>query len=487
MRERKARMPIRRGEKTTYMLDDLDGINWVDVEHAYGTATDVPDNIRALMSDDPSAHKQALEALYNTIAHQGSVYSATAVAVPFLIELVDTPTVLSRDDILSLLTWVAFGHYWDTYEEPRQGKLVQPSAIGERVYNVVRAGIPVYLHVLDKETELRASALGVLCRFRADSALIAPHLRSLLDTETDPDLFDALVLSLSYFDIDDPWPIELCDRILRAEQVSVRTMVAAISRMRLDIHQPSFAAVRVLARLMADSQPLTTTPESVQLLMNGATTPSTILEHVTEDAALVAAPILVAGLAWQTEEWLFRDLARTIVAMLFSNPNLSLTADERLADARVEAVRALMDHAFMESDYDSFLTLRPLLPAVFREGVLGRGTAGRQWTAEQHTVLQALLRNEVWSSRGSDVYALAEHLLALFFSSPEGYEGMPLLDLTAEQRAILAAIEGSGYWEVDIINASDGVSDAQSMGGLLRSFGLPDTPQALRAYLQSKT
>ncbi|MBP5934635.1 hypothetical protein F3K43_00060 [Streptomyces sp. LBUM 1476] len=62
---------------------DLDDIQWHTLTHAYGTAEDVPALIRALYEGGEQA-QEALGELYGTVYHQGSVYEASAPAVPFL-------------------------------------------------------------------------------------------------------------------------------------------------------------------------------------------------------------------------------------------------------------------------------------------------------------------------------------------------------------------------------------------------------------------
>lgn len=64
------------------------GIRWKDLTHAYGSAEDVPDLIRALSTDD--GHEQAVDDFYSMLCHQGTVYNATAAVIPFLIELLHT-------------------------------------------------------------------------------------------------------------------------------------------------------------------------------------------------------------------------------------------------------------------------------------------------------------------------------------------------------------------------------------------------------------
>lgn len=59
-------------------------MDWAGLSHAYESAHDVPGHIRTLCGDDDEARKQAFNSLFNSIFHQGSRYSASPVAVPFL-------------------------------------------------------------------------------------------------------------------------------------------------------------------------------------------------------------------------------------------------------------------------------------------------------------------------------------------------------------------------------------------------------------------
>jgi hypothetical protein len=48
------------------MLEGLDAIHWAELLHAYGPATDVPDLIRSLLSDDPQLIEETLDSLHST-------------------------------------------------------------------------------------------------------------------------------------------------------------------------------------------------------------------------------------------------------------------------------------------------------------------------------------------------------------------------------------------------------------------------------------
>ena len=74
----------------------LDEIRWDELTHAYGNASDVPGLLRQLAASDPATVSPALGALFGNIWHQGTVYQATAPAVPFLLELVADPAGRAR-------------------------------------------------------------------------------------------------------------------------------------------------------------------------------------------------------------------------------------------------------------------------------------------------------------------------------------------------------------------------------------------------------
>lgn len=64
------------------MLENLEEVDWAALNHCYGSAAEVPDLIRAYANGQDDH-----DLLYGKLCHQGSVYSATAAAVPFFLEL----------------------------------------------------------------------------------------------------------------------------------------------------------------------------------------------------------------------------------------------------------------------------------------------------------------------------------------------------------------------------------------------------------------
>ncbi|GAA5184293.1 hypothetical protein GCM10023322_25470 [Rugosimonospora acidiphila] len=94
-------------------LSGLDRVPWERLHHAYGPATDVPAQLRALRSQDPGTRAQALGQLFGNVYHQGTRWQASAYAVPFLVGLIDDPHVPGRGAILDLLTAIAIGDLRD--------------------------------------------------------------------------------------------------------------------------------------------------------------------------------------------------------------------------------------------------------------------------------------------------------------------------------------------------------------------------------------
>ena len=75
-------------------LDELERVPWAELRHAYGTGKlgpelheDVAATLRQLGEADPEAFDAGVFALFSNLCHQGTVYQATAFAVPFLAAL----------------------------------------------------------------------------------------------------------------------------------------------------------------------------------------------------------------------------------------------------------------------------------------------------------------------------------------------------------------------------------------------------------------
>jgi hypothetical protein len=98
-------------------LGGMNDINWAELNHAYGEATDIPSLLRALLSHNPDHRDFALELLFQTVWHQGTVYAASAYIVPFLTQLLVHQETPNKAGILYLLANLADGHSYPAVHE----------------------------------------------------------------------------------------------------------------------------------------------------------------------------------------------------------------------------------------------------------------------------------------------------------------------------------------------------------------------------------
>jgi hypothetical protein len=160
------------------MLEGLDKIDWSRLGHAYGSAEDVPDLLRQLASEDADERESAMYELHGNIWHQGTVYQATAAAVPFLIEVLAESDLADRPGILIFLSELANGgSYCDVHQHLTSFKAesethewkAQLAKELERVrqtHEAVKVGKELYLAFLtdgdDKEREAAGFLLATL-------------------------------------------------------------------------------------------------------------------------------------------------------------------------------------------------------------------------------------------------------------------------------------------------------------------------------------
>jgi HEAT repeat protein len=291
------------------MLEQLDQVDWANLRHAYGAATDVPDLLRALASDRQQDREEALSGLYSNIWHQGTVYEATAYAVPFLIELLDAPEVGGKGGLLGLLQALATGNSYlavhqdmDSYYNERRtpefaSRLERELPAVRAAHAAVVEGTPVYLRLLaHADPEIRFTVPDVLavCEERAD--VIEPALRDRMTTEADVRVKAKLILCLS----------GLAQRACR--------LTPQAAPMNADRH-------RLLAELMESRQEAPSTRLVAALALAGlaGVRPSPTVEAVLHETLAVALETF-DRLPWCGEGW-----ALTVISeMLHGQPDLHL-------------------------------------------------------------------------------------------------------------------------------------------------------------------
>ncbi|MBL8682397.1 MAG: hypothetical protein JNK05_24740 [Myxococcales bacterium] len=148
-------------------LDRLvDSVAWADLSHAYGTALDTPDNLRALYRGNARAREEARRALSLSVIHQGSHWQGAPEATALLVELALAPTIEDRAPLLSLLGYLATryeGRKW------RRSVLEMPSRsdgraeLWRRSYEAIASRASAFVPLLDDaDPAVRAHALVLL-------------------------------------------------------------------------------------------------------------------------------------------------------------------------------------------------------------------------------------------------------------------------------------------------------------------------------------
>lgn len=181
------------------MLETLDEKIFAELEDAYGPAVDTPAQLRAIASDELEVAREALDRLAAGIYHQGSYYSATAPAVPSLIELAGAP-IAARADVLLLLADMsgAAGEPDFAYQphlfRSQPGAPEYPEAVA--AIAAIRAGRETYVAALAAEqAPVRACAASLLARLGDDELVVV--LERSLARETDPLTRIALCFALA--------------------------------------------------------------------------------------------------------------------------------------------------------------------------------------------------------------------------------------------------------------------------------------------------
>ncbi|GGN59871.1 hypothetical protein GCM10011579_024430 [Streptomyces albiflavescens] len=190
------------------MFTGIEEVGWASMGHAYtDSATDVPDLLWGLASDDPARRDIALDGMYGAVHHQGDVYDSTVACIPFLFELVATPTVADRDAVVGLLRSIAGEKEPDPEElggifedEEEDAEWIQPFLDAS---TLIRGRADFFLDLLDDpDAELRAALPGALAHLHSDPARVFAALRPRLSVESDPEAARALARAIGRLAVD---------------------------------------------------------------------------------------------------------------------------------------------------------------------------------------------------------------------------------------------------------------------------------------------
>ncbi|MGW3197233.1 HEAT repeat domain-containing protein [Streptomyces sp. NPDC001118] len=190
------------------MFRGIEDVDWASLGHAYTeSATDVPDLLRGLASDDPERREIALDGMYGAVLHQGTVYDSTVACVPFLFELAANRAVPGRGAVVGLLRGIADpfededpqdpedAERWVAYDEELHEEWQQHFFLAR---DMIRERAGVFLDLLgDPDPEVRGAAAQALARLHPDPVRVFAALRDRVPAETDPSAACALAGALA--------------------------------------------------------------------------------------------------------------------------------------------------------------------------------------------------------------------------------------------------------------------------------------------------
>ncbi|GLY22556.1 HEAT repeat domain-containing protein [Micromonospora sp. NBRC 101691] len=455
------------------MLDRIDDIDWRKLGHAYGSAGDVPDQLRALCSPDQTEREGAFGDLYSNIFHQGSRYEASAYAVPFLLDMVADPATPDRELVLYLLTCLAMGY--DESWLPDGFPVAEYRRVSEGGRELLAAKPPssaenddpeaLYLRALDSDDQNRLYAYYELATYDAVRAGV-PMLRTLL-AHPDPGLRAGAAYALAWF------PEEAAGS-LPALGAAVSTALAA------DDRTPA----------QATGGPTTDGPAAGGPMTGGPMTDGPAVDGPATDGSAGGA---TAGQPTGVREAEVAATALVAAGLLGSAPDRALLTDPRpvvrwaAAVARARVLGPDADDATVE-ELLGWTTAAPRgrrrsaddVPVPFLNGDLaGYAALALRQVGPRHAdrAFDALL-DRLPAVEGVEALPVATEALRLAFPDGPLAAGTSPEALTGRQRRLVEVLATSPLpWSVDGHRFAN-------FSLLLDEYGLPRSHDEMVAYLR---
>jgi hypothetical protein len=185
-------------------LSELGSVDWAAVSDAYGPAIRVPAVLRALCSTIPEHRDIALSVLLQYIWHQGTVYSATAAAVPFLYRLLESDGPQDKSAVAFILATIADGtppfarcendppeaEKWREIlrkcDRSLEAEMEQGRQYGAEIRRRLQAELDLlYPYLRDPIPDVRRAVAIALDQFPDVVTRVLPDLRAALEEEPD--------------------------------------------------------------------------------------------------------------------------------------------------------------------------------------------------------------------------------------------------------------------------------------------------------------
>ncbi|MFF4316878.1 HEAT repeat domain-containing protein [Streptomyces sp. NPDC001507] len=166
------------------MFDGLHDIAWASMEHAYGSAEEVPALLTALRSPDAEERRKALDRFYGAVHHQGSVYPPTAASLPFLFELAADGATPDRAAVVALLVSIGRESLDRGFEDDgTEIEYYPPMGCAQAVAFLRERGAQFAELARDLDPNVRLAAIPGLGLFLDDADRAAVMLRERLAAE----------------------------------------------------------------------------------------------------------------------------------------------------------------------------------------------------------------------------------------------------------------------------------------------------------------
>lgn len=165
-------------EETEIELSGLDDIDWAALEHAHGSAEDIPDLIRGLAYDFEVWEEWSeihSELFGDNLMHQGAFYSATVPAIPFIARIVTSGALpaICRSYLYRDLTLAAGEREASMVSRMALGGEPEPAAWTDEVRRAVGDVLPSLLERWDFEPPANRYLLALLAAHYSRTEVIA--------------------------------------------------------------------------------------------------------------------------------------------------------------------------------------------------------------------------------------------------------------------------------------------------------------------------
>ncbi|WP_418958847.1 hypothetical protein [Streptomyces tritici] len=189
--------------------------DWRALEHAYGSAEDVPGLLHAMESADADAREEAMEELVSSLCHQGSIYTASAAALPHLARLaLHGPG--HRRELLWLVGGIADG----------AGSRAERAAVRRAMAETLPSLLPL---VADDAPAVRQAMVWLIAAAGDVALPLMPLLRARLDEEKDAEVRADVVTALGLLDLDDTARTARATALLHETEEPAAVRLAAVT------------------------------------------------------------------------------------------------------------------------------------------------------------------------------------------------------------------------------------------------------------------